>query len=148
MFNCVRLVRPVALLALLTVPVLPGCIIVSRHGSSDEGSRYSSRSSWRSGSAQNRRIGIEIGDISDATASQAGVNPGFVTLISEVIPGTPADKAGLRAWDIIAAIDGREVANPQTLRGTVESKADGETLTLTIVRGGQRQQVVVGTEKH
>jgi hypothetical protein len=29
----------------------------------------------------------------------------------------------------------------------VEAKSDGETLTLTIVRAGQRQQIVVGTER-
>jgi serine protease Do len=138
----VRLACPIALLALLTL--LPGCIIVTDRDYSDEGRRHS----WKNWSAQNRRIGIEIGEISDATAAQAGVNPSFVTLISGVIPGTPADKAGLRSWDIIAAIDGREIANPATLRGVVEAKAEGETLTLTIIRGGQRQQVVVGTEKH
>lgn len=130
----------------LSLSLLPGCIIVSRHGGpsrSDEGF-----SSYSSHSAQNRRIGIEIASISDATAAQAGVNPAHVTLITSVIPGTPADKAGLRPWDIIAAIDGREVANPHSLRGAVEAKADGESLTLTIVRAGQRQQIVVGTERH
>lgn len=138
-FSCVI---PLALLSVL--PVLPGCIIVSKHEWSDE---ESGRRSWGS-NAQNRRIGVEIGTISDATAAQAGVHPGHVTLISGVAPGSPADKAGLRAWDIIAAIDGREVANPSTLRGAVDAKADGETMMLTIVRTGQRQQVVVGTEKH
>jgi len=143
--NRPSIVRPLAALALLTLPVLPGCIIVSRHDYSDE---YSSKSSWRGSSAQNRRIGIEIGNISDATAAQAGVNPGHVTLISGVIPGSPADKAGLREWDIIAGIDGRDLANAQTLRGAVDAKTDGETIALTIVRTGQRLQIVVGTEKY
>jgi S1-C subfamily serine protease len=143
--NRLPIVRSLATVALLTLPVLPGCIIVSRHDYSDE---YSGRRSWNGSSAQNRRIGIEIGNISDATAAQAGVNPGHVTLISGVIPGSPADKAGLREWDIIAGIDGRDLANAQTLRGAVDAKNDGETLTLTIVRTGQRLQVVVGTEKY
>ena len=138
-FSCV-----LSLAMSLVLPVLPGCIIVSKHDWSDG---ESGRRSWGS-TAQNRRIGVEIGSISDATAAQAGVHPGHVTLISGVVPGSPADKAGLREWDIIAAIDGREVANPSTLRGAVEAKADGETLSLTIVRAGQRLQVVVGTEKH
>ncbi len=136
---------PLFALALLAAPLLPGCIIVSKHESPSRSSEW--YSSYESGAAQNRRIGIEMGTISDATAAQAGVNPAHVTLVSGVIPGTPAEKAGIRVWDIIAAIDGREVANPASLRGAVEAKADGETLTLTIVRAGQRQQIVVGTER-
>ncbi|WP_436791027.1 trypsin-like peptidase domain-containing protein [Yinghuangia sp. YIM S10712] len=50
--------------------------------------------------------------------------------------GGPADRAGVRPGDIITAIDGKKVADANELIVAVRSRAPGETVELTIQRGG------------
>lgn len=63
--------------------------------------------------------------------------PGGV-LISEVYPGGPADRAGLRAGDVVLSIDGREVSDPEALKFRIATRKLGETATLSVLRRGQR----------
>ena len=58
-------------------------------------------------------------------------------------PGTPAAEAGLRPGDLIVAVAGRPVAGAGMLQGLIETAPIGEDLTVTIERGGQRQDIVV-----
>jgi S1-C subfamily serine protease len=79
-------------------------------------------------------------------------------LISEVVAGSPADDAGLRGGegklrfqagaydtggDVILAVDGRDVVTPDDLAHTISTFQPGETVTLEILRDGQREQVDV-----
>ncbi len=66
--------------------------------------------------------------------------------IAAVIADSPADKAGLQAGDIIKAVDGTSVATQKDLRTQIDGKAVGDTVTLTIDRGGQTQDVSVTLE--
>jgi membrane-associated protease RseP (regulator of RpoE activity) len=66
--------------------------------------------------------------------------------IANVIAGTPAEAAGLQRGDVIQAIDGTDVANVSDLRDQLANKAVGDTVTLTISRGGQVQDVAVTLE--
>ncbi|MDO5722825.1 MAG: trypsin-like peptidase domain-containing protein [Flaviflexus sp.] len=62
-------------------------------------------------------------------------------VIGEVVPGSPADKAGLREGDAITAIDDDEVVSNTSLTGYVRQHAPGETVTLSIVRDGSATTV-------
>ena len=55
----------------------------------------------------------------------------------------PAAKAGIRAGDVIRAVDGQVVRTPQALRRVVEAKEPGERVTLTYERGERELQAVV-----
>jgi serine protease Do len=68
--------------------------------------------------------------------------PGSV-LIASVTPGTPAAEAGFRPGDVVVAVAGRPVAGAAMLQGLIETAPIGENLTVTIERGGQRQDLVV-----
>ncbi|MBS2010275.1 MAG: PDZ domain-containing protein [Cyanobacteria bacterium SZAS TMP-1] len=59
-------------------------------------------------------------------------------LLEDIIAGGPAEKAGLKAGDAIAAVDGRSLKNATMLgmRKEIAGK-EGETITLTVVRKGQ-----------
>ncbi|WP_298727788.1 DegQ family serine endoprotease [uncultured Ferrovibrio sp.] len=59
-------------------------------------------------------------------------------LIAEVYPGGPADRAGLRSGDVVLAIDGREVSDPEALKFRIATRKLGETATLDVLRRGQR----------
>jgi putative serine protease PepD len=60
---------------------------------------------------------------------------------------TPAAKAGLRAGDVITALDGNEIASPDELQTAVSAHRPGDTVTVTYQRGGTSHtaQVKLGT---
>jgi serine protease Do len=64
--------------------------------------------------------------------------PGGV-LIEDVYPGSPADRAGLKPGDVIQAIDGFEVHDPQGLRYRVATQPVGKSVRIDFVRHGERR---------
>jgi serine protease Do len=58
-----------------------------------------------------------------------------------VVPGGPADKAGVKQGDIITSIDGRKVDQDHSLDAIVSQFSPGQTVTLDILRNGQSQDI-------
>ena len=83
------------------------------------------------GSAQTPVIGVSIED------SPQGPR------VAAVTAGGPAEKAGVEAGDIITEVDGRAVSDSTQLIVAIRDKQVGDTVTLTIQRGGSEQQVTV-----
>ena len=63
--------------------------------------------------------------------------------VQEVSSGSGAAAAGLRAGDVILKVEGQEVTSPKQLIGYVRRYKAGDTVTMTIVRDGQTQDVSV-----
>jgi regulator of sigma E protease len=76
----------------------------------------------------------EIGDI--------GVFPDVNPSVGSVLPGDPADKAGIRTGDVIVAVNGQRVVFARQLVDATAPNA-GKPITLTIRRNGQEQQITV-----
>jgi S1-C subfamily serine protease len=62
-------------------------------------------------------------------------------VVYQVQPGSAADRAGLRRGDIITALNGTAVDDPNTFRNIIAGSAPGTEVTLTIKRDGREQQV-------
>jgi putative serine protease PepD len=62
-------------------------------------------------------------------------------LIQEVAPGSPADRAGLRAGDVVTRIDGQAVDTYSELVARIRVHRPGDRVTLTVVRGGQETTI-------
>ena len=60
---------------------------------------------------------------------------------TSVRAGSPASKAGLRAGDVIVAVDGTKVASANQLTAVVAQHQPGDTLRLTVERGGSTLQI-------
>lgn len=64
-----------------------------------------------------------------------------------VIPGSPADKAGIRSDDIILEADGKQLTADVSLKQIVASKSSGDALQLRIVSGGEEKELSVILEE-
>ena len=60
-----------------------------------------------------------------------------------ILPGSPAEKAGLRGGDVIIEIDGKEIYSPEELIVSVRSKNVGDRVTLGFLRDGVKKTVTL-----
>ena len=86
-------------------------------------------------------LGVQIQDLTPELAEAMDVNAGSGALISSVVEGSAAFKAGLKEGDIITAIDNIDVTDASTLRNRVGLKRIGETITLAVLRDGKAMAV-------
>jgi putative serine protease PepD len=99
-----------------------------------------------SGEVEHAYLGVGLEETPDGVA------------VTKVVAGTPADKAGLKAstgtttvdgqevptgGDVIVAIDGEPVSTSAELQSAIDAKQPGDTVTLTVVRSGDRRTVQV-----
>jgi S1-C subfamily serine protease len=95
------------------------------------------------GRAVHPYLGIRYGALTPAAAAQLGVSVQNGVVIGGVVPGSPAASAGLRPRDVITAIDGQQLSDESSLAEILSQKKPGDTVTLTVIRGGQQQDVSV-----
>ena len=88
-------------------------------------------------------LGVMSQAMSVDQAKQLGVPEGKGALIGGVLPTSPAAKAGLMPDDVIVAIDGKEVADPSSLRNRTFTLSPGTVVPVSIVRKGARREVSV-----
>lgn len=125
-----RSLLPAALgVALAAGLTLPGCIIVAGdHYEDSDGEYYSRRA---------QLLGVELGSVSNATATQAGVDATRTCIITHVVSNSAAERAGLQKYDIITHVDGKDWATTSAVREAVRSKREGENLIIGFVRAGK-----------
>lgn len=91
-----------------------------------------------------RRIGVTTNALGKQLADYFGVAHGV--LVNSVEEGSPAEKAGIKAGDIVTEADGRKVEDSDDLTSVLSSKEDGE-VTLTIVRDRKSRTMRVTPER-
>jgi membrane-associated protease RseP (regulator of RpoE activity) len=94
-------------------------------------------------------LGVTGEELTSQLAGYFGVKQGKGVLVSEVVAGSPAAKAGLKAGDVIVAVEGKEVATVAELRKALELKSgeDKRKLSLTVVRDHHEQTLPVELER-
>jgi S1-C subfamily serine protease len=70
-----------------------------------------------------------------------GIREGPGVVVYQVQSGSAADRAGLRTGDVITALNGEQVNDPNTFRNKIASTPPGTEITLTVKRDGKEQQV-------
>jgi serine protease Do len=88
-------------------------------------------------------LGVQIQPLTEDLARTFGLDGGAGVLIADVVAGGPSAEAGLKAGDVVTAVDGADVGSPSELLGLVAQAAPGERLELTIVRDGDERSVRV-----
>jgi len=94
---------------------------------------------WRSAA-----VGIEAEALDSQLAEYFGVKEGV--LVRSVVKGSAAEKAGLKAGDVITKVDGEKVASPRDISSAVRSKRSQKTLPLTLMRERREMTVNVTLE--
>ncbi len=91
------------------------------------------------GSAVHSQIGVGVTDAPNTTDGA----PGLGATISSVVAGGPAAKGGLQRGDVVTKVDDRRVTDADSLIVAIRSHDPGETVTLTITRGGATRTLQV-----
>jgi S1-C subfamily serine protease len=114
------------------------------------------------GEAEYAYIGVSSQPLYPQLARKLGLDTSFGGLVSEVLSGGPAEKAGIEGGtdkvafqagkyrtggDVILQVDGRDINTPDDLAEAVATHRPGETVTLTILLDGERRDVEVTLAK-
>ncbi len=82
-------------------------------------------------------LGVQISQLDEATAKGFGLDKPRGILVQDVISGSAAEKAGIKAGDIILECDGKEVNKPGELQEIIARKRPGDKVNLKIYRDGK-----------
>lgn len=93
-----------------------------------------------------RRIGVSTMELTKQLADYFGITGGKGVLVTAVTDDGPAAKAGVRAGDVITAVDGEAVDSPGDISRVINKKKDGD-VTLTIIRNKAQQTIHVTPRK-
>lgn len=99
-------------------------------------------------------LGVHYVALTDDVASQLNLSvkrgaylaPSTTAGQPAVIPGSPADKAGLKEKDIITQVDGKPIDENNTLSSLIGTHAVGDRVDLTVIRNGSQMTVSIVLE--
>ncbi len=86
-------------------------------------------------------LGVTILTITPDIAEAWGVKETQGALVSQVMPDSSAEKAGVKTGDVIRSVDGKAISNAQDLRNTIGLKRSGDTVELEILRDGRTRKI-------
>jgi membrane-associated protease RseP (regulator of RpoE activity) len=89
-----------------------------------------------------RRIGISTTQLTKQLAEYFGIGDSTGVLVTSVMDDSPAAKAGLKAGDVITAIDGEKVEDAGDLAQGINKKKEGD-VTLTLIRNKSQRTITV-----
>jgi Do/DeqQ family serine protease len=97
----------------------------------------------KTGSVTRGWIGVELQAVTPALAESFKLPAASGAIIGGVLRNSPAEKAGARPGDVLLAIDGRKVADPQAVLNTVAGLEPGRSAVLTVSRRGETVELPV-----
>jgi serine protease Do len=95
------------------------------------------------GQVSRGRLGVIIQGMDADLARAIGLDHAHGALVEDVEPGSPAESAGVKAGDVVLAVDGQNVAHSEDLPRMVATHHPGATVTLTLLHEKQTREVGV-----
>jgi serine protease Do len=102
----------------------------------------------RQGKVVRGRIGVQLrgGFIADDEAKALALPRSAGAIVTAVEPGSPADRAGLQAGDVIVEFNGKPITTADDLIPQVSATAPGTRVQLTVMRNGQERSLRITVE--
>jgi serine protease Do len=97
----------------------------------------------KDGKVERGYLGVMIQDVTPALAKEFNLKDNNGAIVSDVMPRSPADKAGLTSGDVITEFDGHKVSDGQHLKLAVGKAKLGETIPVKFLREGSTETVRV-----
>lgn len=88
-------------------------------------------------------IGVVLSEPDPVLLEHLGLQQGRTVLIQQVMPDTPAEKAGMRANDIVVAIDGKDIDGVEQFRTSIGEWEGEGPIVFRVIRRGQEQEISV-----
>ena len=88
-------------------------------------------------------IGVQLAPVDPVLAGALGRDDGKGAVVSQVVPDSPAAKAGLRVGDVITAVDGHAVDAPRDLVRAAATASQGNRMTLSVLRRDGTKEIAV-----
>jgi serine protease Do len=90
------------------------------------------------------KVGVALAPLSPQLRNQLGLDDhASGAVVAQVTPGSPADRAGLQAGDLLMGVGGKKVSNPTDAVTALRNAPAGRPLALRILRDGQASFVAV-----
>lgn len=86
-------------------------------------------------------LGVQIQSVTDEMVEALGLQQARGALVAKVVPGGPAQKAGIDSGDVITSFDGKAIASTNALTRSVAETPVGKTVNVDIIRKGKKQTV-------
>jgi C-terminal processing protease CtpA/Prc len=91
-------------------------------------------------------LGVQTRPLTSQLRNQQGIEAEQGVLITEVVPGSPAQQAGLRAGDVITQVNDQEITSPEELREAVHQAGVGHRLKMEVQRDNRERQLTARLE--
>ncbi len=101
----------------------------------------------KTGHVTRARLGVFIADVDKETMKALGLPNRHGALVPQVQAGSAADKAGIRAGDVIVALDGELIKNAHDLPIRVARHHPGDKVKVRVIRNGKPKEIVVTVEE-
>jgi serine protease Do len=88
-------------------------------------------------------IGVQIQPVTADIADSLGLKNARGALVAEPQSGSPAEKAGIKAGDVIASVNGEAVNDARTLARRISALAPGTSVRLGVVRNGREEALTL-----
>ena len=92
-------------------------------------------------------LGVGIQDLTPELAEYYKLSAREGVLVTQVFPGDPADKAGIKSNDVITAINGQPVATGRELSSIIANTPVGGTAKITLLRAGKEMTLAAKVTK-
>ncbi len=93
------------------------------------------------GEVSRGRLGVSVQDLTPELAEAFGLEERSGVVITQVVPGSAAEEAGLHTGDIIARVNGRSVRQASELRNAIGLLRIGDRVRIEVLRNGDRETV-------
>ncbi|MCZ7560190.1 MAG: Do family serine endopeptidase [Burkholderiaceae bacterium] len=93
------------------------------------------------GSVRHARLGVTVQELNQGLAESFKLDSPRGALVAGVAPGSAAENAGLRAGDVVLALDGERIERSGDLAAIVGRSKPGDRVTLDVVRQGKRESL-------